>query len=371
MSSALSSLSILAVAAWLGILLLPWRPWSTREVLELEPAADAADLGEITVLIPARNEATQIRSTLRSIADQGGAPKVIVIDDHSDDGTAESAASVTSIDLQVFASAPLPEGWSGKSWALEQGLARVKTRYTLLLDADISLAPGTLAALLQTLRIRGAGFVSVMASLRMQTFWEKLLMPAFIHFFRMLYPFHLANSPNPRFSAGAGGCILAETEALRTVGGWSSIRGELIDDCALAGRIKAAGYRTWIGLSRSVASRRSYETLEPIWEMVARTAFTQLRYSPLYLALCTVAMLVLYWVPLIAILAPAPPQLSAVGACILMFSVYLPTLRFYGLNAAWGLTQPLIAAFFLGMTWTSALRYWRGERSRWKGRTYR
>lgn len=368
----LSLLSFAAAALWLAIVLLPWRPWSTREVLEVDSPSDRLpDLGELTVVIPARNESAHIRPTLLSLSAQGTALKIVVIDDHSDDDTVDQALSVPQLDVEVIRSGELPEGWSGKLWALEQGLARANTRYALLLDADIGLAPGTLAALLAKLREQGAGLVSVMASLRMESPWEKLLMPPFIFFFKMLYPFALANSADRRFAAGAGGCILAETAVLRASGGLTPIRDALIDDCALAARVKNAGYRIWIGLSRNVVSHRRYQSLEPVWDLVARTAFTQLRYSPLYLALCTAVMVLLYWVPMAAVLAPAPPQLPAVIACAAMFFAYLPTLRFYGLSAAWGLAQPVVAALYLAMTWSSAIRYWRGERSRWKGRVYR
>lgn len=368
----LSFLSIAAAALWLVIVLLPWRPWGTREILDVEtPGAGFYDSGELTVVIPARNESAQLRPTLLSLAAQGAAPKVVVVDDHSDDDTVDQALSVSQLDVEVIRSAALPEGWSGKLWALEQGLARVHTRYALLLDADIGLAPGTLAALQGKLREQGAGLVSVMASLRMESPWEKLLMPPFIFFFKMLYPFALANSADRRFSAGAGGCILVEMDVLRAIGGLTPIRDALIDDCALAARVKNAGYRIWIGLSRHIVSHRRYQTLAPIWEMVARTAFTQLHYSLLYLALCTALMVLLYWIPVVAILVPAPPQLPAVIACAAMYFIYLPTLRFYGLSALWGLAQPVVAALYLAMTWSSAMRYWRGERSRWKGRVYR
>lgn len=368
----LSMLSIAAALLWLAILLLPWRPWSPREVLEDGGSVpDRAGLDDVTVLIPARNEAETIQSTLQGLARQGASVRVIVIDDQSEDGTAEQARAVEGLpNLELIQAATLPDGWTGKLWALEQGLDRVTTRYTFLLDADISLEPGVLAGMLA--KIGGdAQLVSVMASLRMVSPWERLLLPAFIYFFRMIYPFHLANSADRRFAAAAGGCILLETEALRAIGGFASIRDAVIDDCSLAKRFKNAGYRTWIGLSRRVTSQRRYERLEPIWEMVARTAYTQLRYSPVYLLACTALMLLLYWVPLVALLTPAPPQLPAIIACIIMFFVYLPTLRFYELNAAWGLVQPIIAAFYLGMVWSSAWRYRAGVRSSWKGRIYR
>jgi hopene-associated glycosyltransferase HpnB len=371
MLEALTILTWVSACIWLVIAVLPWRPWAVREVLSEPDAVPAAhDFSDLTIVIPARNEAEHIGMTLMSLAAQGGAPKIILIDDHSDDGTVHSASSVSKLDLQILRSEPLPDGWSGKLWALEQGLARVGTRYALLLDADIALEPGTLRSLLQRRAQEDVSFLSVMASLRMVSFWEKLLMPAFVNFFKMLYPFHLANSPDRRFSAGAGGCILIEIAALRAIGGLESIRGELIDDCALAAKVKQAGYRTWIGLSRDVVSHRSYQGLRPIWEMVARTAYTQLRYSPIYLVLCTLLMATLYWVPILAIAAPARFQLPAIVASAIMFATYLPTLRFYRRNAAWTLAQPVIAALYIAMTWSSALRYWRGERSRWKGRVY-
>lgn len=370
----LSVLSIAAMSLWLLIVVLPWRPWSTREVLEYDSgdASRSAGLEDVTVVIPARNEAQLIHTTLLALAAQGPQVNVIVIDDHSDDGTAAQAGSVNALEhLEVIPSDPLPEGWSGKLWALQQGLARVRTRYMLLLDADISVDPGVLATLLAKLRSGEARFVSVMASLRMESVWERLLMPAFIFYFRMLYPFQLANSADRRFAAAAGGCIVLETETLRSLGGFAAIRGAVIDDCALAACFKNAGYRTWIGLSHRVVSLRRYERLAPIWEMVARTAYAQLRYSPLYLVFCIGLLVLLYWIPVLAILAPAPPQLPALISCAAMYFIYLPTLRFYGINPAWGLTQPLIASLYLMMTFSSALRYWRGERSRWKGRVYR
>jgi len=363
-------LSLGAAGIWLVIALLPWRPWAIREVLDVQPEPLPPGFDGVTAVIPARNEAEQIGATLAALAAQGGSLKTMLVDDGSDDGTAERALSVPNLDLEILRSEPLPEGWSGKLWALEQGIRRVKTRYILLLDADIVLAPGTLNSLLQKRELEGASLLSIMARLRTESFWEKLLVPAFVYFFKLLYPFHLANSADPRFSAAAGGCILVETEALRVVGGAAAIREELIDDCALAAKVKRAGYRTWIGLSQAVVSHRRYERLEPIWEMVARTAFTQLRYSPLNLLVCTVLMATLYWVP-VTVLWAAPIEPSAVIACSVMVLTYLPTVRFYDRHGAWALGLPVVATLYLAMTWSSALRYWRGERSRWKGRVYR
>lgn len=368
----LSLLTWVSGVLWLIVALLPWRPWAVREVFEANPGASAADgaFDEVTIVIPARNEAEQIGATLAAIARQGGRPRVVLVDDQSADGTAEVAAGISGIDLRIVGAEPLPPGWSGKLWALHQGLAQVDTPYALLLDADISIVPGTLQALLDKRRQSGVALLSVMARLRMDGFWEKLLMPAFIHYFKLLYPFDLANSANPRHAAAAGGCILIETSALRAIGGIEAIRGELIDDCALAAAVKRGGFRTWIGLSEAVESQRPYRTLGSIWDMVARTAYTELRYSPVRLAICTLLLLTMYWVPFLAIAAPATFQLPAIVAAALMFFTYLPILAFYRRDPAWTLAQPLIASLFLAMTWSSAVRYWRGSRSTWKGRVY-
>ncbi|HWP00856.1 MAG TPA: glycosyltransferase [Methylococcus sp.] len=365
-------LLVISALAWSVLLFLPWHPWRVREVLEVGEPMAAVDVSDLTVVIPARNEAEVIGTTLAALRQQGSGLRVVLVDDGSDDATAEIVRQVPGLNLAVLRNDFLPPGWSGKLWALEQGTARVETPYVALLDADILLRPGVLVALRSKMRREGIQFISLMASLRMENFWEKLLLPAFVYFFKMLYPFALANSPNRRFAAAAGGCIVLETAWLRRIGGFAAIRGALIDDCSLARTVKAAGAKTWIGLSRAVVSLRPYETLSDIWEMVARTAFTQLRYSAAWLALCTATMLVLFWVPWMA-LGTADFERMAVGfaTLLLMALSYFPTLRFYRRSPAWVLLLPIIAALYLAMTWSSAWHYIRGERSRWKGRIYR
>jgi len=336
---------------WLGVLLVPWRPWSTRERLEANPGEVApGSFGDTTVLL-----------------------RVLVVDDRSEDGTAEAARAATgTLHLEVLAGEPAPAGWSGKLWALHQGLARVTTPRTLLLDADIEMAPGTLAALHEKMAQDGLQLVSLMAALSMEGFWGRLLIPAFIWFFKLLYPFRLANSPRSPVAAAAGGCILLDTGALRSVGGFESIRGELIDDCSLARRFKEHGYRTWIGLSRSVTSHRPYRGLGSIWEMVARTAYTQLRYSPALLFLVTVLMLLAFVFPVAGLAAPLlPARMAALTALAAQMAAQIPLLRFYGLSPLRALLLPLAGVLYLAMTLHSALRYYRGVRSSWRGRTYR
>lgn len=365
-------LAWLPAICWLSLLLLPWRPWLNGETLVAsEQDTDEFDHSSLTVLIPARNEAEVIAATLQSIASQGRGIKVILVDDGSSDGTSDVARTVANLDLTVLNAPSLPAGWSGKLWALEQGIQSVATPWTLLLDADIQLTPGMLAALMAQAINDDRQFISIMASLRMESFWEKLLMPAFIHFFKLLYPFRLANSGNPRFSAAAGGCILLESRLIREIGGFGAIRGSIIDDCSLAKQVKSLGARTWIGQSHGVVSLRCYPDLQSVWDMVARTAFTQLRYSAVLLLFCTAVMLGMYWAPALGLWLFTPPyRMPAALAFVAMLAAYLPTLRYYRKSSLWTLAMPVIAGLYLAMTWSSALRYWRGEASRWKARVY-
>jgi hopene-associated glycosyltransferase HpnB len=205
----------------------------------------------------------------------------------------------------------------------------------------------------------------------MTGFWDRLLMPAFVYFFKLLYPFRLSNSRLRRFGAAAGGFLLLRREALDAIGGFASLHDALIDDCTLAARVKQAGFRTWIGLSRDVISLRPYRRFADIREMVARTAFTQLRYSFMLLLVCTFLMGLAFMVPVVALLAGTTgARLAGGGAWIIMTITYLPVLRFYGLPMPWATTLPLAGVFYLEMTWTSAIRYWRGRRANWRGRIY-
>lgn len=361
-------LTVPGAVIWCGVLLLPWLPWLNREVLEPSKTNLDPDLSDVTVLVPARDEAAVIAATLASLQQQGQGLRVLVIDDQSSDGTADIAHQAGA---EVLPGEPLPDGWAGKLWALDQGLHQVQTPLTLLLDADIELKPGLLSALLQLKRERGAQFVSLMADLRRHSFWDRLLIPAFVYFFKLLYPFAISNSRSRWVAVAAGGCVLVDTEALRGIGAFESLRGALIDDCTLARRIKDGGHRTWIGLSRGVVSSRPYGTLGSIHAMVARSAFTQLRYSFLLLLAVTALFIFAYWLPLAGLgLAPEPARRWAFGALLAMMIGYLPTLHYYRVSPYLVLLLPLTGTLYLGMTWSSALRYWLGTRSSWKGRSY-
>jgi hopene-associated glycosyltransferase HpnB len=366
-----SSLAAIGAFIWLAILLLPWRPWGIREYLDSSATTPDADLSDITVLIPARNEAEVISETLSSLKTQGRDLPIVMVDDRSTDGTVTIAQTSGMKNLRILSGEPLPADWSGKLWALEQGFHHVNTPLVLLIDGDIELQPGIVQGLRRKLKEDHLHLVSLMAQMRMASFWERLLMPAFVYFFKMLYPFRLSNSDFRGVAAAAGGCILLETRLIKEIGGFKVIHHELIDDCALAKRVKSLGYRTWIGLTHSVRSLRSYESLEGIWNMVARTAFSQLRYSALLLAGTTAMMLTVFWLPVSGLFFPTASA-KIISACALAALIlsYLPTLKFYGLSGAWALALPLIATLYLAMTWSSAIRFWVGEGSPWKGRFY-
>ncbi len=370
-----SLLALPGLIMWGLILCLPWRLWSTREAFDAD-ASNKANLTQITVLIPARNEAEVIAETLASLKTQDELLKIVLIDDQSDDDTSNIARQADLKNLNIITGEPLPEGWSGKLWALEQGRKYADTEIILLLDADITLAPGIVAGLLQKLNAEKLELVSLMAFLRMNTFWEICLMPAFIYFFKLLYPFHLSNaSPDKVFSkhvaAAAGGCILLRKEALEKIGGFTALKDSFIDDCTLARKIKTSGGQIWIGLTHSVLSHRRYESLQTIWDMVARTAYTQLHYSPLLLALCTLVMIFIFVLPLACLFLPSLiSKAMALLTTSIMVATYLPTLKFYNRSPAWASILPLIGITYLLMTWTSALRHIIGSGVSWKKRQY-
>ncbi|MCJ7782531.1 MAG: glycosyltransferase [Desulfobacterales bacterium] len=364
-------LAAIGAFIWLAIILLPWRPWGTREYMDSPAATPDADLSDITVLIPARNEAEVISTTLSSLKTQGHDLPIVMVDDRSTDGTVMVAQTSGMKNLRILSGEPLPADWSGKLWALEQGFRHVNTPLVLLIDGDIELQPGIVQGLRRKLKENHLHLVSLMAQMRMVSFWERLLMPAFVYFFKMLYPFRLSNSAFRGVAAAAGGCILLEARLIREIGGFKAICHELIDDCALAKRVKSLGYRTWIGLTHSVHSLRSYGNLEGIWNMVARTAFFQLRYSAVLLAGTTAIMLTVFWLPVAGLFFPTASA-KIISACALAALIlsYLPTLKFYGQSRGWAVALPLIAALYLAMTWSSAIRFWVGAGSPWKGRFY-
>lgn len=383
-------LMLLSLAIWIG--LISWRGqfWRTDQQLEVAET-DLKDLPAVCAVIPARNEAELLPITLRSllVQDYPGSFTVFLVDDHSTDGTAQVAketAQALALDqqLQIIAAKPLPSGWTGKLWAMEQGIQAVETlhatslhtpEYVLLTDADIEHNVANIRQLVTKALLEDLDLVSVMVQLRCESKWEQLLIPAFVFFFQKLYPFRWVNDQSKATAAAAGGCILIRREALARIGGIQVVRQALIDDCALANAVKSSGGRIWLGLSALTQSRRSYPTLATIWDMVARTAFTQLNYSPLLLLLTLVGMTLIYLVPPVgAILGGLTGNwlLAATGllAWVLMTLAYLPIIRFYKCSPWLACCLPAIAFLYTLMTLDSALRHWQGRGGAWKGRVY-
>lgn len=380
----LALLAALSALAWLYLLLGHGRFWLCSERLSAAPIADPAQWPSVVAVVPARNEEDTIAAALGSLLaqDYPGRLSVTLVDDRSTDATRARAEAIAGgrVALMVLEGEPLPAGWSGKLWALHQGIARAARdqadiEYIFLSDADIAHEPGKLRRLVAKAETERRDLVSLMARLNCETLWERLLIPAFVFFFQKLYPFPRANSDRSDVAAAAGGCVLIRRSMLARIGGIAAIRGALIDDCSLAKAVKRNGGRLWLGLADSTRSLRIYSDIEPIWMMVARSAFTQLRYSALLLIGTLLGMALLYLAPPLVLLTAvlrgdAPAALLAGGSWLLMTAAYLPTVRYYRRPLPAALMLPLAALLYLGMTLDSARRHWWGSGSRWKGRDY-
>jgi len=402
----------LSLAIWLGLWLGRGQFWKTDPQLErwAEQNATAGKNSQplepeqwpaVGVVIPARNEADLLPQTLRSHLQQDypGNLTIVLVNDQSTDGTAQVAQQVAqslgkSKQLQIVEADPLPSGWTGKLWAMEQGIRQIQSldplpEYVLFTDADIEHPTTTLRQLVIKAERENLSLASLMVRLRCVTFWEHILIPAFVFFFQKLYPFTWVNDPHKPVAAAAGGCILIRRNVLEEIGGLQVIRQTLIDDCALAKAVKCkvaaqaetdnsphpGTRRIWLGLSDSTHSLRPYPTLASIWNMVARTAFTQLEYSPVLLLVTLAAMTLIYLVPPIgAILGTIAGRwdIAAIGTLtwLLMSRLYWPMVRFYRCSSVLALCLPAIALLYTLMTADSALRHWQGRGGAWKGRTY-
>jgi len=331
------------------------------------------------VVIPARNEAALIGAAVDSLARQSfnGTIDLIVIDDGSTDGTAEAAmaaarAACALARLRLVRGATLPSGWTGKLWALSQGVAaaaELAPDYLLFTDADIRHAPTSVASLVANAEAHNRDLVSHMVKLSTATCAERLLIPAFVFFFFKLYPPAWVADPRRKLAAAAGGCILIRPEALRRAGGLRAIRSRIIDDCALARAVKDSGGAIALELAADTTSLRSYASSTEIGGMISRTAFAQLRHSYLLLAATLLGLFVTYLLPA-GLLFSGDVRLVCLGlaALLAMSLCYLPMVRFYGLSSFWSLCLPLIAAFYAGAVIHSAVQHARGSGGKWKGR---
>ena len=362
-----------ALAIWIYLLLGRGGFWHMRDALPVG-ALPAAAPG-VVVVIPARNEALVVARAVGSLARQRypGEFHVVLVDDDSADGTADVARGAASaVLLEVVRAGPVPAGWTGKLWAASEGIRaaqRFPAEYLLLTDADIVHPPGNLSALVARAGSRGYDMVSFMATLECRTFAERALIPAFVFFFLMLYPPAWISSLRRGTAAAAGGCILIRREMLERVGGLAAIRGQVIDDCALARAVRRQGGRVWLGLSAATRSVRGYATWGEIGRMISRSAFAQLHHS-VWLLIGTVLGLALTYMvpPALAIAARGPAAALGASAWLLMSVAYFPALRFYRRSPLWAPLLPAIAAFYLSATIHSAISYWRGAGGMWKGR---
>lgn len=366
-------LALAAAGIWLYLLFGRGGFWRMRDTPpEGQPGLPAP---RIVAVIPARNEAAVVGRSIASLARQQypGGFHIVLVDDDSSDGTGEAARAAAPPGLlTVIRAGALPEGWTGKLWAVSEGLrhaARFDPQYLLLTDADIVHPPGNLAALAARATAGDYDLVSYMATLQCRTPAERALIPAFVFFFFLLYPPAWIRSASRATAGAAGGCMLIRRAALERIGGIASIAGELIDDCALAGRVKRHGGRVWLGLSAATVSIRDYRTFGEIGGMISRTAFTQLRHSVVLLAGTVVGLAITYLAPpLLAIAGRGWTQAIGIGTWMMMSAAYFPALRYYRRSPLWAPLLPAIAAFYLGATVHSAVSYWRGSGGRWKGR---
>ncbi len=387
----LLTIATLSLIIWVFLLLFWGQFWQANQRLEINNI-DLPSYPSVCAIIPARNEADVLPVSLKSLLSQEypGEFSIILIDDQSTDKTGEVAQNIAdnlnqSDRLKVIQGKPLPVGWSGKLWAMEQGIQFVKNQglspdYFLFTDADIEHHSTNLKELVTKAEKENLALTSLMVLLRCDSFWEKFLIPAFVFFFQKLYPFPWVNNPQNKMAAAAGGCILIRRDRLEEIGSIPSLREALIDDCTLAQKIKGLSTpdnptAIWLGLTEKTKSLRPYDSLDTIWNMIARTAYTQLNYSPLLLLGTVLGMSLVYLAaPVILLLGfyLESNNLIIISSLtwFLMAIAYLPTLRLYKLSPLWSLSLPIIALFYNLMTIDSALRHWRGKGGGWKGRVY-
>jgi hopene-associated glycosyltransferase HpnB len=388
----LLTIATLSLIIWIFLLLFWGQFWQADQRLEINNI-DLPSYPSVCAIIPARNEADVLSVSLKSLLNQDylGQFSIILIDDQSTDKTAEVAQNIAnylnqSDHLKVISGKPLPVGWSGKLWAMEQGIQTVRNQglspdYFLFTDADIEHHSSNLQELVTKAEQENLALTSLMVLLRCDSFWEKFLIPAFVFFFQKLYPFPWVNNPQNKMAAAAGGCILIRRDRLEEIGSIPSLRETLIDDCTLAQKIKGLSTpdnpsKIWLGLTEKTKSLRPYDSLDTIWNMIARTAYTQLNYSPFLLLGTVLGMSLVYLAaPIILLIGYylESNNLMIISSLtwLLMAIAYLPTLRLYKLSPLWSLSLPIIALFYNNlMTIDSALRHWQGKGGGWKGRVY-
>lgn len=378
--SLVAAVALVSLAAWGWLVLGHGRFWVGDQRLD-DDEPDPAAWPSVTAVVPARDEADVIGRVVASLVaqDYPGRFRVVLVDDESRDGTAEVARAVAGAAerLAVVRTPPRPAGWVGKMWAVHTGVraamqATPAPDYLLLADADVVHSRGNVARLVRRAEARHLVLVSLMVRLHCARGWERLLVPAFVYFFQKLYPFPWVNDPHARTAGAAGGCMLVHAPTLGRIGGIAPLRAEVIDDCALGTALKRVG-RVWLGLTTTERSIRPYVGLRDVWDMVARSAYTQLRHSPLILAGTVVGLVLIYLVPPLALLlwpwhGSAVAATAGAAAWLAMAATFVPTLSLYGRTPALGLALPFAGFLYAGMTLDSARRHWTGRGAVWKGR---
>ncbi|WSX63323.1 glycosyltransferase [Streptomyces sp. NBC_00986] len=371
-----------SLAAWLWLLLCQGFFWRTD--IRLPARTDPDDWPSVCVVVPARDEAAVLPESLPSLLaqDYPGRAEVFLVDDGSSDGTGELARELSSrhggLPLTVDSPGEPPAGWTGKLWAVRHGIGLARARdpeYLLLTDADIAHAPDSLRELVAAARTGGFDAVSLMARLRVESLWERFVVPAFVYFFAQLYPFRRIARKGSRTAAAAGGCVLLRTDAAERARIPDAIRQAVIDDVALARAVKGGGGHIWLGLAERVDSVRPYPRLHDLWRMVSRSAYAQLRHNPLLLLGTVAGLALVYLVPPVAVLAglaagSAPAAVLGALAWLVMTGTYIPMLRYYGQPLWLAPLLPFTAFLYLLMTVDSAVQHYRGRGAAWKGRTY-
>lgn len=373
-------LSISSLFIWVALTFFRGAFWQLHAFNDdLVPIENLRDWPAVAAIVPARNEAATIERAVESLLcqDYAGPFRLIVVDDHSEDGTAELARQAAeriegAQRVTIVAAKELQSGWTGKLWALQQGVQEATTHsveFFWFTDADIVHAPDALQRLVSRTERQKLDLTSLMVLLQAKSLAERLLMPAFLYFFLKLSPPMWIADSKSRTAGAAGGCVLLRRTALEQIGGVAAIRSEVIDDCALARAIKRTGGAIWMGLTRKSVSLRSYDSFGEVRDLIARTAFTQLGYSVALLIGTLIGMLLTYVVPVVLTFGaqPAAWRLSLLAWALMAFT-YLPTVRFYRLSPLWAPLLPIAAAFYSYATWLSAVRYWLGRGGQWKGR---
>jgi len=365
----------LPLIAWIYLMLGRGFFWLARERDDRDDILHELDhWPSVAAIVPARNEADVLERSLTGLLQQNypGPFRIVLVDDQSTDGTSDVARAFGRIEkLDLLEGVARPVGWMGKTWAMNQGIDHALSsspEYFWFTDADIAHAPDNLKRLVLRAETKKHVLVSLMAKLSCANFAEHALIPAFVYLFAMLYPFSWVNTPSRRIAAAAGGCMLVRSDALARAGGISSIRQEIIDDCALARRLKPQG-SIWLGLTNRAQSIRPYHSANEIGRMVARSAYAQLGYSPVLLGATVIAILVVYAAaPFVALFGWNMAQVAGWATWALMAVSFWPMLRFYRISPLWGLALPLIGAAYAWFTFDSAIQSWRGRGGMWKGR---